>query len=141
MESSDIQIEISYREAVVDEPLVCLIGRPFCEPFEILVLQAHEIAAEKLRTLAQRARPTDLADLAVVLGRDDVNDDDVARVAREKFRLVAKGRANRVLRIEANLVAIGADYDATVSLLFPEGPPYAEALQAVWPRIRSLIPS
>ncbi len=139
--TSDIQVEVSYRGAVIDEPLPCLIGEPFYGPFEILAMQPHEIAAEKLRTLAQRARPTDLADLVVVLARNDVRDDDIARVAAEKFTLVAKGRANRVARIESNLLTIGADYDATIPLVFPGGATYAAAFEAVWPRIRSLIPS
>lgn len=132
---------MSYRESVVDDPQVCLIGAPFYEPFEILTMQPHEIAAEKLRTLAQRARPTDLADLAVVLGRDDVRDKDIARVAAEKFALVAKGRTNRAQRIESNLLAVGANYDETVSIVFPGGPSYAQAVDAVWPRIKPLIPS
>jgi predicted nucleotidyltransferase component of viral defense system len=92
--SADVQVEVSYREGVVDPPLRIMIGPPFYEPFAIDVMQPHEIVAEKLRTLAQRSRPTDLADIAVMLGREDVDDLDVARVARTKFELVA-GRSGQ----------------------------------------------
>jgi predicted nucleotidyltransferase component of viral defense system len=137
---TDVQVEISYREAVVEAPQRALIGAPFYEDFEILALAPQEMAAEKLRTLAQRTRPTDLADLAALLSRRDVRDDDIARIAVEKFKAVKPGLENRARRVERNLQAIGADYDAVVPGLFPSALPYREALDAVWPRIKPLIP-
>lgn len=100
---SDVQVEVSYREAVVGTPIALHIGSPFYEPFEILTMAVAEMAAEKLRALAQRLRETDLADLAVMLQDDTIRDDEVARLAETKFELVKQGRANRIDRIERNL--------------------------------------
>jgi len=63
-----IAVEISYREAVVDEPDARPSDRPYYADFQIPVLTLQETVAEKLRTLLQRRRPTDLSDLALVLG-------------------------------------------------------------------------
>ena len=104
-------------------------------------MRPHEMGAEKLRTLAQRTRPTDLADLAAILDRLDVQDEDIGRIAPDKFEgKVAAGEANRAQRIEDDLNAIAADYDDVVPGLFPDAPSYAEAMDIVWPRIRPLIP-
>lgn len=135
-----VQVEISYREAVVDAPEPASIGAPFYEDFEVLVMTMAEMAAEKLRTLAQRSKVTDLADLAVMLRREEVGDEDIARLALDKFALVRQGVANRENRIEQRLRSMGADYDAIVPSLFPEAPSYHEAVEIVWPRIRRLIP-
>ena len=76
---SVVQVEVSYREAVVGNPVAFHIGSPFYEPFEILTMEISEMAAEKLRTLAQRHRETDLADLAVMLRSGEVDDAAIAR--------------------------------------------------------------
>ena len=61
-------------------------GHPFYEPFEILTMDPGEMAAEKLRTLAQRQRATDLADLAVLLrSLPATSDERIARYAVVKF--------------------------------------------------------
>ena len=67
--STTVQVEVSYRETVVDDPVPALIGAPFYEDFEIQTMAMAEMAAEKLRALAQRLRPTDFADLATMLKR------------------------------------------------------------------------
>ena len=137
---SEVQVEISYREAVVDEPDMVHIGAPFYEEFEILTMTVSEMAAEKLRALAQRVRATDLADLAEMLVRQDLRDSDIARLALVKFQLVRQGVANRAERIERNLREIGFEYDDVVPALFPDSRSYSEAMEIVWPRIRPLIP-
>lgn len=63
-----IAVEISYREAVVDEPYWADIGPPYYAEFQVPVLTLEETVAEKLRTLLQRLRPTDLSDLATPAG-------------------------------------------------------------------------
>jgi predicted nucleotidyltransferase component of viral defense system len=135
-----VQVEISYREQIVDEPEVALVGPPFYEEFQILAMAKPEIAAEKMRTFAQRIKPTDLADLAEMFVRYDINDDDTVRLAKVKFELVKPGIANRLERIERNLDEMGADYDTAVKAVFPEALSYREALDIVWPRIKPLIP-
>ncbi|MHB8247096.1 MAG: nucleotidyl transferase AbiEii/AbiGii toxin family protein [Acidimicrobiales bacterium] len=103
----DVQVEVSCREAVVDEPFVALIGSLFYADFEILAMVVSEMAAEKLRALAQRVRATDLADLAEILVQGDARDEDIARLAKVKFQLVQQGAANRVERIEQHLNGMG----------------------------------
>ena len=115
-----VQIEVSYREGVIDEPAHAFVGAPFYKAFEILVMTMSEMSAEKLRALAQRVRPTDLADLAVMLLRDENSDEDIARLSIHKFELVRQGTANRLERIEQHLRDIGVEYDAVVPGLFPE---------------------
>ncbi len=138
--SSSVQVEISYREGVVDDPVPAFIGDPFYEKFEILTMSVDEMAAEKIRAIAQRLRPTDLADLAVMLARETTSDENIARLALVKFELVAKGVTNRIDRIEEHLRDMGDTYDVVVPELFPKAPPYREAIAIVWPRIKSLIP-
>jgi predicted nucleotidyltransferase component of viral defense system len=140
LRESQVQVEISYREEVIDPPEQVLIGHPFYEQFEILAMAVPEMAAEKMRALAQRVRVTDLADLAEMFSRDDVLDEDVARLARHKFELVKQGAANRAERIYQHLMEMAGDYDDVVPIYFSKARPYKEAMAIVWPRIRSLIP-
>ena len=54
-----VQMEISYRESVVDEPAFAYVGEPFYEAFEILVMTLPEMSAEKLRLSHNESdRPT-----------------------------------------------------------------------------------
>ena len=135
-----VQVEVSYREGVEDPPKSAMVGAPFYEDFEILTMSVEEMAAEKLRTLAQRRRPTDLADLAVLLEQSRDQDHRIAELAAIKFRLVAAGRANCVERIQDRLADLADDYDDTVPNLFPEAPNYERAVKIVWPRIQGLTP-
>lgn len=137
---TDVQVEVSYREAVLGTPLPVDIGHPFYEPFEILTMQVEEMAAEKLRALAQRLRETDLADLAVMLRDGSISDDAIARFAATKFELVRQGRANRIDRIQRHLGELADTYDDVVPRLFSDAPSYREAADIVWPRIRTLVP-
>jgi predicted nucleotidyltransferase component of viral defense system len=137
---TSVQVEISYREQVIDPPRVVQIGPPFYEEFDILAMAVPEMAAEKIRALAQRTKVTDLADLADLLQREDCSDPDIARSIEAKFRLVRRGKANRHDRIFANLEQIKADYDTTAPQYAPDAKSYQEAMEIVWPRIRSLIP-
>jgi predicted nucleotidyltransferase component of viral defense system len=135
-----VQVEVSYREGVVGVPVISEIGAPFYEPFEILTMEPEEMAAEKLRTLAQRRRPTDLADLAVLL-QDGAVDSLIAQYALPKFdNLVKQGLANRIERIEFTIGELAETYDDEIALMFPAAPRYKEAVAIVIPRIRSLVP-
>jgi predicted nucleotidyltransferase component of viral defense system len=135
-----VQVEISYREEVIDPPDLARIGAPFYQEFEILAMSIPEMAAEKIRAIAQRVVVTDLADLAEMFARDDVTDSEVSRLVRHKFALVKRGSANRTDRIEAHLGEMAADYDDVVPTLFPAARGYAAAMAIVWPRIRGLVP-
>ena len=137
--TTTVQVEVSYREAVVEDPIEAYIGEPFYQPFEILTMTVAEMAAEKLRALVQRVRPTDLADPAAILTQDETSDEDIARLATAKFEQVAKGHANRILRLERNLRDMAYTYDRVVPSLFPGADSYGEAMEIVWPRIKTLI--
>ena len=136
---ANVQVEVSYREGVVGIPVASDIGSPFYEPFEILTMQAEEMSAEKLRTLAQRRRATDLADLAVLLSHGAV-DSLIAQYAQAKFDIVKQGKANRIDRIESTIAELADTYDDQIPLLFPAAPSYREAVAIVLPRIRPLVP-
>jgi hypothetical protein len=125
---------------VVDPPITEFVGPPFYERFPILAMSPVEMASEKMRTLAQRVKVTDLADLAELLMRDDVLDGDLARLATHKFELVKAGVANRETRIHENLLEMAADYDSAIRIVYPAARSYAESFSTVWPRIKKLIP-
>jgi len=120
-----IAVEISYREAVADEPEWVAIGPPYYAQFQIPVLTLEETVAEKLRTLLQRQRATDLSDLALILGEygDQLDRAHVRRLALMKFELVKQG--DRRARIEANVEALRATYEQTVPGLAPDALPFA----------------
>jgi predicted nucleotidyltransferase component of viral defense system len=78
--SGFVSVEVSYREALVKTPHLVAVGHPYYEPFEIPVMQLDEIAAEKLRALAQRQRPTDLSDLAMILRDNEIDKQQVRTI-------------------------------------------------------------
>jgi predicted nucleotidyltransferase component of viral defense system len=135
-----IAVEISYREAVVDEPDWANIGPPYYAEFQVPVLTLEETVAEKLRTLLQRLRPTDLSDLALIL-RDHGDQMDRAHIrelAAAKFTLVKQG--DRQGRIESNVEAMRASYDETVPGLAFDAPSFAEARALVLATLTSFLP-
>jgi len=135
-----IAVEISYREAVVDPPEWMAIGPPYYEEFRIPVLTLEETVAEKLRTLVQRQRATDLSDLALALGQPERHLDraHVREIAREKFKLVKQGEHRS--RIEANIEALRAVYGETVPGLAPDAPSYSDARSLVSRALPDLLP-
>ena len=133
-----IAVEVSYREDVILPPFVAAIGDPYYKPFEIPVLQLHEIIAEKLRTLAQRSRPTDLSDLAMVLGAHPTDDSRVRQLAEKKFELVKDGNVSE--RIIDRIKTMESEYDAAIPAVAPDAPSYEEAKKVVMARLSSLLP-
>jgi predicted nucleotidyltransferase component of viral defense system len=133
-----IAVEVSYREDVIETPHVATIGPPYYEPFEVPALQIVEIVAEKLRALAQRIRPTDLSDLAMVLSAHDVDEARARTLAVEKFKIVKSGNVSE--RIGANVDAMASEYDAAIRATAPDAPSYSDARKIVWPRLAKLLP-
>lgn len=133
-----IAIEVSYREHVILEPAWEMVGPPYYEPFPLPVMQLEEIVAEKLRTLAQRTRPTDLADLAQILRNPDVDADKVAPLVERKFQLVKPGNWSR--RIEENVLGIGVDYESAVRAVAPDAPDFETARARVLGALPRLLP-
>jgi predicted nucleotidyltransferase component of viral defense system len=98
-----IAVEISYREEAA-EPTTAVIGPPYYEEFEIPVLTAEESAAEKLRTLIQRRRPTDLSDMAMLIAGQGLDLAHTRELAIRKFEIVSQG--DRSTRIQRNIEAL-----------------------------------
>lgn len=133
-----VSVEISYREDVIEAPDLAAVGEPYYEPFVIPVMTINEIVAEKLRALAQRLRPTDLADVAMVLRDNEIDAARVRVLAAKKFELVSNG--NQRIRIEGNIATMRAQYDDSVSAVAPDAPSYAEARSSVLGRLSGLLP-
>jgi predicted nucleotidyltransferase component of viral defense system len=138
--SGTVAVEVSYREGVVLEPVRAEIGPPFFDPFEIPVMAPDEIVAEKLRTLAQRRRPTDLSDIAFLLSTAEIDPSVVRRVAVEKFAPGLVQPGDHAARIASNVEGMAAVYDATIGTVAPDSPPHAEAAQLLLRQLHSLLP-
>lgn len=135
-----IAVEISYREAVVDEPEAVDVGPPYYAEFQIPVLTLEETVAEKLRTLLQRQRPTDLSDLALILREygDQLDRAHVRHLASKKFALVKQG--DRRARIEANVEVMRATYEQTIPGLAPDAPSFVDSQKLVIDALPTLLP-
>jgi predicted nucleotidyltransferase component of viral defense system len=133
-----VSVEVSYREDVVEAPDMVAVGEPYYEPFLIPVMKLSEIVAEKLRALAQRDRPTDLADLAMILRKAPIDQRRVRVIAGKKFELVRSG--DHRVRIEDTIARLGVQYDEAVGAVAPDAPPYVEAAAVVLGKLSALLP-
>ncbi len=104
------------------------------------MLTLEETVAEKLRTLLQRQRATDLSDLALILGEhgDQLDRAHVRLLALTKFELVKQG--DRRARLKANVEALRATYEQTVPGLAPDALPFADAQTLTLAALPSLMP-
>jgi predicted nucleotidyltransferase component of viral defense system len=136
--SGFVSVEVSYREDVVEEPDLVQVGQPYYEPFPIPVMRLVEIVAEKLRALAQRDRPTDLSDLAMILTTETIDDQRVRELVAKKFELVKPG--NHRARIEETIARLNGQYDNAIRAVAPDAPTYEAAAETVLGRLTSLLP-
>lgn len=134
-----IAVEVSYREGLVLAPVPAEIGPPFFEPFDVPVMAADEIVAEKLRTLVQRRRPTDLSDLAFLLTAVEIDDAQVRAIVPRKLEPGIVKQGDHEERIRESIVALRSAYNDVVPAVAPDAPPYAEASTVVLARLRSLL--
>ena len=132
-----VSVEISYREDVHD-PQVERIGPPYYEPFPITVLSLDEIVAEKLRALCQRTRATDLADIAMVLRRNEHDPAHIRELAAEKFKLVRDGDHRE--RVTRRVEQMGTEYQADVQAVAPDAPDYEAAASILARALNDLLP-
>ena len=97
-----------------------------------------EMAAEKLRTLAQRQRGTDLSDCVLIeqLATAELNLLPSARA--EKFRLVRDGVGPDQLRDRID--ALASRYESDVRAIDPLAPDYETARAAALRLIRAAWP-
>ncbi len=133
-----VSVEVSYREDIVEPAAMVEVGDPYYAPFAIPVMELEEIVAEKLRALAQRDRPTDLADLAMILDRGPIDEPQVRRIAARKFELVKPG--DHRARIEETVARLDAQYNDVIAAVAPDAPTYAVARSLVVARVSSLLP-
>jgi predicted nucleotidyltransferase component of viral defense system len=138
--AGQVAVEVSYREAVVLDPVQAAIGPPFFESFEVPVMAPDEIVAEKLRTLAQRRRPTDLSDIAFLLARVPIDRAVVREVAAYKFEAGLVQPGDHVARIRGNVEAMAAQYDDVIRGLAPDSPSYEDAAKLLLRELRELLP-
>ncbi len=135
-----VEMEVSFREDLVLEPDRATYRSPFCPPFDILVMRANEMVAEKVRAMYQRGQPRDLYDLWFLFTHPQVQIDDsvVAELIPYKFKpgLVAGGfdRSRLYDRIRGN----EHTWDDTLRDLVPEYPSFDDALVTVERRLRPL---
>lgn len=131
-----VSVEISYRDVL--DPRIEEVGPPYYEPFTISVLSLDEIVAEKLRALCQRTRPTDLADQAMILARNEHDPGRIRALAAEKFKLVKTG--DRHDRIAQKIADMGSIYDDAVQAVAPDAPSYRDASALVLAQLSGLLP-
>lgn len=106
-------------------PIPLLAGEPYFASFEILTMRPVEMVGEKLRTLAQRQRGTDLADWVLL---EQLSKDDhqlLPQVRQKKFKLVRDSfGANELI---ARIDALQARYEADVRALDHSAPDFETA--------------
>lgn len=130
-----LDVELSYREDVHLKPNTPTIGEPYFEPFQVRIMRPVEMAAEKLRTLVQRQRGTDLADCVSL---EHLSDDELHLLpgAREaKFKLVRDGVGPDQLR--ERIDALASRYETDVRAVDPQAPGYATAKAAALRLVRA----
>lgn len=133
-----LDVELSFREDVVLPALPIAIGLPYFEPFEVLTMRPVEMAGEKLRTLAQRRRGTDLSD-CVLLGQLAKSELSLLPGVRaEKFKLVRDGLGPEELR--ERIEALELQYELDVRAVDPSAPDYNTAKQAALRIVRAAWP-
>jgi len=142
--ASHFDIEISYRESVILSPRVVPFVSPFCDPFDVRVMQIEEIVAEKMRALYQRAKPGDLYDLFFILDNPTLNCDlgQTSRLLPTKFALVAGNkwrRARFFKRLEERAAQIETLWESALAdVILGELPPLDDAIAAVQRRLHRL---
>lgn len=130
-----LDVELSFREGVVLDPTRNPIGKPYFEEFLASMMRPVEMAAEKLRTLAQRQRGTDLSDCVPLerLAADEIT--ELSRVRIEKFKLVRDGVGPD--DIAGRIDALAGRYEADVRAVDPYAPDYETARDAALRLVRA----
>jgi predicted nucleotidyltransferase component of viral defense system len=130
-----LDVELSFREDVVLEPARDPIGQPYFEPFPASTMRPVEMAAEKLRTLAQRQRGTDLSDCVTLeqLAKDEIS--LLPQIREVKFRLVRDGVGPD--EIIARIDQLAARYEADVRAVDPGAADYETARAAALRLVRT----
>lgn len=130
-----LDVELSFREDVVLEPISLPIGEPYFEPFFVPTMRPIEMAGEKLRTLAQRQRGTDLSDCVLLEELAYGELEHLPRIRKEKFKLVRDGFGREEL--EARIEELRARYETDVRAVDPDAADYETARAAAMRLVRA----
>jgi predicted nucleotidyltransferase component of viral defense system len=133
-----LDVELSFREDTVLEAIPLPVGEPYFAPFTVHTMRPVEMAGEKLRTLAQRQRGTDLADCVLLEQLADGETHHLRRVRVEKFKLVRDGIA--AAEIHDRIDALRPRYEADVRAVDPSAPDYETARGAALRLVRAAWP-
>lgn len=133
-----LDVELSFREEIVLDPIPLPVGEPYFMPFTIHTMRPVEMAGEKLRTLAQRRRGTDLADCVLLEQLADGETHHLSTVRAAKFRLVRDGFGAEELR--ERIATLRATYEADVRAVDPSAPDYEAAKAAALRLVRAAWP-
>lgn len=128
-------VELSFREDLVLSPRPMPLGMPYFASFEVLTMRPVEMAGEKLRTLVQRQRGTDLSDCVLLDALSKGDRDLLPQVRLEKFKLVRDGVG--LDQIRERIDALDPRYEADVRAVDPEAPDYETARRAAMSIARS----
>lgn len=136
-----VELEVSFREDLVREPLRSPYLSPFHEPFLVLVMDPNEMVAEKIRALYQRGNPRDLFDLHFIFSHPTLRIDpaDVVNMLPRKFApgLVAGGWDRG--RLYDRIGEMAPTWHTALAALAPQHPSFNEA-QAVVEKALKFLP-
>jgi hypothetical protein len=101
----------------------------------------REMAAEKLRTLAQRRRPRDLLDAGMLFTglAGPIDDADVAALIPVKFSPGLVWPGNHAERIRTNVTMMARTFDVAVHAVMQHPPAYEPMARAVLSRLDRLF--
>jgi predicted nucleotidyltransferase component of viral defense system len=133
-----LDVEMSYREDVVLEPTRTPIGAPYFEPFDVSTMRPVEMAGEKLRTLAQRQRGTDLSDCVILENLAGNELSLLVDVRAAKFKLVRNGIGPD--EVIARIDQLRSRYLTDVRAVDPSAPDYETARAAALRLVRAAWP-
>jgi predicted nucleotidyltransferase component of viral defense system len=137
----DVSVEVSYREAIQVPPIPLPVGPPYYDTFDLPTMAPREMAAEKLRTLAQRRRPRDLLDAGMLLTglAGPIDDADVAALIPVKFSPGLVRPGNHAERIRTNVRMMERTFDVAVHAVMQDPPAYEPMARAVLSRLDRLF--
>jgi predicted nucleotidyltransferase component of viral defense system len=136
----NVEIEVSFRRDLALEPQPVAYRSPFREPFDVLVMDLHEMVAEKVRAMYQRGNPRDLYDLWFVFTRlaSSVDLGTVVQLIPGKFRPpLVRGGWDRS-RLFTRMDEERHTWDDALDALAPDHPPFDDARTTVEQALRML---
>jgi uncharacterized protein len=136
----NVEIEVSFRGDLALEPQRVAYCSVFRESFDVLVMDLHEMMAEKIRAMYQRGNPRDLYDLWFIFTRltGTIDPATVAQLIPGKFRPpLVRGGWDRS-RLFTRMDQERHTWDDALDALTPDHPRFNEARTTVERALRFL---